>query len=210
MSLKIAISKGRVLKAFVKRIENVGYSFDQLNSRKLMISSRDEKIQLITVKSLDVPLYVKNGYADLGIVGSDVIDEYSDVFYEIYDLNMSKCDLCIAGKTDLTLEEKGYLKIATKYPKQGRDYLKDKKIEGEVIKLNGSVELGPLLGISDCILDIVETGNTLKENNLIVKEVYKSISSRIIANKIFYKTKNKEITEFLEKIDKVFGGMTNE
>lgn len=202
MSLKIAVSKGRVYREFMKLLRSIGFKFNGEKDRKLIKTDTTESIDLIVVKSQDVPLYVENAYADIGIVGKDVIDEFQDVFYELTDLKIGECKLCIAGMDDFTLENKDYLKIATKYPKQAKEYLEENNIAGKVIKLNGSVELGPILGISDCILDIVETGRTLRENNLFVKDEYKDISSRIISNKIFYKTKFDLINNFIEKIEK--------
>lgn len=202
MSLKIAVSKGRVYREFMKLLRTIGYEFNGEKDRKLIKTDTTGTIDLIVVKSQDVPLYVENAYADIGIVGKDVIDEFQDVFYELTDLKIGECQLCIAGMDDFILDDKNYLTIATKYPKQAQAYLEEKNLEGKVIKLNGSVELGPILGISDCILDIVETGRTLKENNLFVKDEYKAISSRIISNKIFYKTKFNVINEFIEKIEK--------
>jgi len=206
MGLRIAVSKGRVYKKFLKLLEKSGYAFENTKSRKLVIKDTTGELSLIIVKAQDVPLYVNKAFADLGIVGKDVIDEFDDTFYELLDLSIGKCDLCIAGKESFSFSDYSNLRIATKYPKQGKDYLEKKGIEGEVIKLNGSVELGPVLGISDCILDIVETGNTLKENGLVVKEKYKEITSKLISNKVFYKTKFDIIDAFIENISKNIGG----
>lgn len=206
MGLKIAVSKGRVYKKFLKLLEKSGYIFENTKSRKLVISDTTKELSLIIVKAQDVPLYVNKAFADLGIVGKDIIDEFDDTFYELLDLSIGECDLCIAGKESFNIDDYTQLKIATKYPKQGKDYLRKKGMEGEVIKLSGSVELGPVLGISDCILDIVETGNTLKENGLVVKEKYKRITSKLISNKVFYKTKFDIIDAFIENISKNIGG----
>lgn len=206
MGLRIAVSKGRVYKKFLKLLEKSGYAFENTKSRKLVIKDTTGELSLIIVKAQDVPLYVNKAFADLGIVGKDVIDEFDDTFYELLDLSIGKCDLCIAGKESFNIEDYEKLRIATKYPKQGKDYLEKKGIKGEVIKLNGSVELGPVLGISDCILDIVETGSTLKENGLVVKEKYKEITSKLISNKVFYKTKFDIIDTFIENISKNIGG----
>lgn len=205
MSLKIAVSKGRVEKQTIKLLQKIGYIFDELNSRKLIISDQTDAIQLIFVKASDVTLYVEKGFADLGIVGNDVIDEGNANLYQLLDMRFGACKLCIASFADLDLQNMTYLKIATKYEKQGYQYLKDKGLEGEIIKLNGSVELGPILGIGDCILDIVETGTTLKENNLVVLEEYKDISSRLIANKVFYKTKFDEIQTLINNFKEYLG-----
>lgn len=205
MSIKIAVSKGRVEKQTIKLLQKIGYVFDDLNSRKLIITDQTDAIQLIFVKASDVTLYVEKGFADLGIVGNDVIDEGNANLYQLLDMKFGACKLSIAGYSDLNLKEMKYLKIATKYEKQGYEYLKEKNMDGEIIKLNGSVELGPILGIGDCILDIVETGTTLKENNLVVLEDYKVISSRLIANRVFYKTKFEDIQILIENFKKYIG-----
>lgn len=207
MSLKIAVSKGRVYKDFLKLLIKSGYEFDEVKSRKLIISNKNKTLNLIIVKAQDVPLYVDKAFCDLGIVGKDVIDEFNDTFYELLDLDIGKCELCIAAKENFSINNYSYLTIATKYPVQGKKYLKSKNIDGEVIKLNGSVELGPILNISDCILDIVETGNTLRENGLVVKEVFKNINSKLISNKVFYKTKFNIIDDFIKKISVNIGGV---
>ena len=200
MTLKIAVSKGRVYEDFLSLLKSSGYRFKDEKTRKLVIKDLDNSINLIIVKAIDVPLYVNNAFADLGIVGKDIIDEFDDLFYELLNLEIGVCDLCIASMKNSEIKEMNYLKIATKYPKQANEYLKYKNLNGEVIKLNGSVELGPLINISDCILDIVETGNTLKENGLEVNEHFKKIYSKVIANKVSYKTKTDIITEFINKI----------
>lgn len=207
MKLKIAVSKGRVYKKFLSLLEKSGYTFKDTKTRKLVIEDVSGEISLIIVKASDVPLYVNQAFADLGIVGKDVIDEFEDTFYELLDLSIGSCDLSIAAKQDFNLDEKIPLTIATKYPKQGQEYLRSKGIEGKIIKLNGSVELGPILGISDCILDIVETGKTLRENGLIVIEQYKSITSKLISNKVFYKTKFDTIDAFIKNITPNIGGL---
>ncbi len=198
--LRIAISKGRVHKAFVGLLGQAGFTFDDLKSRKLIIEDRDKRLQLIEVKAPDVPLYVDKGYADIGIVGSDVLLEYPDAFYELLDLKIGVCDLCLAAKADFDRSAFSYLRIATKYERQALRYLEKIGMPGEIIKLNGSVELGPLLEISDCIIDIVETGRTLKENHLVVKETLRSVSSRLIANKVSYKLNHRLIDGLITEL----------
>lgn len=195
--LRIAISKGRVHKAFIALLEQAGFTFDQLKTRKLIIEDSEKRLQLIEVKAPDVPLYVDKGFADIGIVGSDVLLEYSDAFYELLDLKIGVCDLCLAAKPDFERSAYSNLRIATKYERQAERYLEKIGVPGEIIKLNGSVELGPLLEISDCIIDIVETGRTLRENNLVVKETLRSVSSRLIANKVSYKLNHRLIDQLI-------------
>jgi ATP phosphoribosyltransferase len=143
---------------------------------------------------------VDKGYADIGIVGSDVLLEYPDAFYELLDLKIGVCDLCLAAKADFDRSAFSYLRIATKYERQALRYLEKIGMPGEIIKLNGSVELGPLLEISDCIIDIVETGRTLKENHLVVKETLRSVSSRLIANKVSYKLNHRLIDGLITEL----------
>jgi len=195
--LKIAVAKGRVAKQTIKALKNAGYDLPDDPGRSLRISDKDNRLDMLFVKSADVPTYVEIGVVDIGIVGKDVIDEKTYQIYELMDLQIGKCDLCLAAYPDFDYNTIPYLKIASKYPVQSYAFLKSKGIVGQVIPLEGSVELGPIVGLSDCIIDIVETGQTLKENNLEVIESIKPISSRLIANKIKYKTNTNPIRDFM-------------
>jgi len=198
--LKIAVAKGRVAKQTLKALKNAGYKLPDDPGRSLRISDQDKTIDMLFVKSADVPTYVELGVVDVGIVGKDVIDEKTYQIYELMDLQIGKCDLCLAAFSDFDYNKIPYLKIASKYPSQSYAFMKSKGIEGQVIPLEGSVELGPIVGLSDCIIDIVETGRTLKDNNLEVIESIKPISSRLIANKIKYKTNTEPIIKFMDTL----------
>ena len=198
--LKIAVAKGRVAKQTIKALRSAGYRLPEDPGRSLKISDQDKNIDMLFVKSADVPTYVELGVVDLGIVGKDVIDEKNHQVYELMDLQIGKCNLCLAASPNFDYNKLPYLKIASKYPSQSYAFMKSKGIEGQVIPLEGSVELGPLVGLSDCIIDIVETGQTLKENNLEVIENIKPISSRLIANKIKYKTNTEPIMKFIDTL----------
>lgn len=199
-TLKIAVAKGRVAKQTMKALSKAGYELPDDPGRSLRISDAKGILDMLFVKSADVPTYVELGVVDIGIVGKDVIDEKDYQIYELMDLKIGQCNLCLAAYADFDYNKIPYLKIASKYPVQSYAFMKSKGIEGQVIPLEGSVELGPIVGLSDCIIDIVETGRTLKENNLEVKEIIKPISSRLIANKIRYKTNTTPIQAFMKAL----------
>ncbi len=196
--LKIAVAKGRVAKQTLTALKMAGYALPESPGRALRLLDDNKTLDMLFVKSADVPTYVELGVVDVGIVGKDVIDEKVYKVYELMDLGIGKCQLCLAGFADFDYNKIPYLKIASKYPTQSYAFMKAKGIDGQVIPLEGSVELGPIVGLSDCIIDIVETGTTLKENNLQVIESIKPISSRLIANKIRYKTKTEPIVAFMD------------
>jgi len=198
--LKIAVAKGRVAKQTMKALCKAGYTLPDDPGRSLRIMDEDKTIDMLFVKSADVPTYVELGVVDIGIVGKDVIDEKTYQIYELMDLQIGKCDLCLAAYEEFDYNKISFLKIASKYPVQSYAFLESKGIQGQVIPLEGSVELGPIVGLSDCIIDIVETGRTLEENNLKVIESIKPISSRLIANKIRYKTNTDLILEFMNTL----------
>ena len=198
--IKIAIAKGRIDKEFMKILKESGYTFTNIKERQLIINDDSNKISLVLVKSSDVIAYVENSIMDIGIVGKDILREHKHNVFEIEDLNIGKCKLCLAGFKNQNIKNKNTVRIASKYVNQSLEYLNKNNLNGKVIKLNGSVELAPLLGISDFIIDIVETGNTLRENNLHILEEINKISTRIIANKVSYKNKFNEISNFIKCI----------
>lgn len=200
--LKIAVAKGRVAKQTLKALKQAGYILPDSPGRALRLMDEKQNLDMLFVKSADVPTYVELGVVDVGIVGKDVIDEKVYKVYELMDLGIGKCQLCLAAYADFDYNKIPYLKIASKYPKQSYAFMKAKGIDGQVIPLEGSVELGPIVGLSDCIIDIVETGTTLKENNLQVIESIKPISSRLIANKIRYKTNTQPIVQLMDTLKK--------
>lgn len=203
--LNIAIAKGRIGKDTLEIFTKIGLG-DSLDfdSRKLIFRDEKNKIDFIYVKSLDVTTYVENGVADLGIVGKDIILEKDTDVYEIYDLGFGKCKFAVAGKKEQKIYSKDQiLKVATKYPKIAEQYFNDKNQKIKIIKLNGSVELAPLVGLSDVIVDIVETGNTLKANGLQIIEEMFDISARLICNRVSYRFKYNRIDKLLESLRRV-------
>ena len=202
-NIVIAIAKGRIEKDVYRRLKILNMEdCIETDSRKLIFTDEENKITYIHVKPSDVVTYVENGVADLGIVGKDTIleNENDNEVYELLDLGFGKCKFSVAGmkgKNNYSKEET--LKVATKYPRIAKNYFKSRGQKIEIIKLNGSVELAPIVGLSDVIVDLVETGNTLKANGLEIVEDMCNISSRIIANRVSYKFKKSKIESIVEK-----------
>ncbi len=206
--LTIALAKGRLADSSLKIFQENGFGEEiDEKSRKLMFRDQQFKITYIFVKPSDVVTYVEKGVADIGIVGKDVIEETEGDVYEIMDLGFGKCKFSIAGYADQAVIKKNeVLRIASKYPNVVKKVFKDREQRYEVIKLNGSVELAPILGLSDVIVDIVETGNTLEANGLVVLEDLMDISARLIANRVSYRFKY----EMIRNIEKILGGEKND
>lgn len=202
-NIVIAIAKGRIEKDVYRRLKILNMEdCIETDSRKLIFTDEENKITYIHVKPSDVVTYVEKGVADLGIVGKDTIleNENDDEVYELLDLGFGKCKFSVArikGKNNYSKEE--ILKVATKYPHIAKKYFKSRGQNIEIIKLNGSVELAPIVGLSDVIVDLVETGNTLKVNGLEIVEDMCNISSRIIANRVSYKFNKEKIENIVEK-----------
>jgi ATP phosphoribosyltransferase len=200
--LTIALSKGRILKQTLPLLEKAGLSISEkeLQSRKLVLDTNLDEIKVIIIRASDVPVFVQHGAADLGIAGKDVLLEHgANGLFELIDLGISKCKLMVASKPDQDLN-KGTLKVATKYVKSTKDYFHSKGRQVEIIKLSGAIELAPIVGLADCIVDLVDTGNTLKANNLIPIELIHNISSRLIVNSASFNTKHSKINNWLDKI----------
>lgn len=200
--ISIAISKGRIGKEASTVFKKIGLgdSID-INSRKLIFKDEKNKINYIYVKPLDVVTYVQNGVADLGVVGKDIILEKDSDVYEIYDLGFGRCKFAVAGKKNQhTYSKDKLLKVATSYPNITKKYFDKKQQKIKIIKLNGSIELAPLVGLSDVIVDLVETGNTLKANGLYIIEEMFDISARLICNRISYRFKYDRIFNLVEKL----------
>ncbi|MFR5132811.1 MAG: ATP phosphoribosyltransferase [Terrisporobacter sp.] len=197
------MAKGRIEKDVYRRLKILNMEdCIETDSRKLIFTDEENKITYIHVKPSDVVTYVEKGVADLGIVGKDTIleNENDDEVYELLDLGFGKCKFSVAGikgKNNYSKEE--ILKVATKYPHIAKKYFKSRGQNIEIIKLNGSVELAPIVGLSDVIVDLVETGNTLKVNGLEIVEDMCNISSRIIANRVSYKFNKEKIENIVEK-----------
>lgn len=193
------MGKGRTAKQAIKFLEQAGIRFSdfQEKSRKLVFIDNTEQVKLIFVKAVDVPTYVENGAADIGIVGKDTIMEDPADVYEMLDLGIGKCKLAVAGFPDKQFTNSAPLTVASKYPAIAKEYFDRNGIRIKTIKLNGSVELAPLIGMSDVIVDIVETGTTLKENGLVVLQDIADVSARLIVNKASFATKTNQIQQFI-------------
>ena len=203
MAIQIALTKGRLEKESIKIFEKAGFNCTELKNkgRKLIFHDEKNNIKYFLVKAQDSITYVEHGVADIAIVGKDTLMESDENFYEILDLGVGKCKFIVASMPNLELFNKvGHIKIGSKYPSVTKNYFKRKEMDVEVIKIEGSVELAPILGLCDGIVDIMETGTTLKENGLVVLDYVCDISARVIVNKASFKMKQKEILEFINKI----------
>ncbi len=201
--ITIALAKGRILKETLPLLERAGITpqDDLEKSRKLIFNTNHDNINLVLIRSADVPTYVQYGAADMGIAGKDVLLEHGgEGLYEWVDLHIAPCKLMTAGFADKELP-KGRLKVATKYTGITRDYFMKLGRQVELIKLYGSMELAPIVGLSDMIVDLVDTGNTLKANGLVPQDFIMQITSRLIVNRASLKMKNKAIKQVIEKIE---------
>ena len=200
--LTIALSKGRLAKDAINLMQECGMdmSYVDMKSRKLIFEDAEGKVSVILVKPTDVPTYVERGVADIGVVGKDTLMEQDANIYEMLDLGFGKCKLALAGYEGALDNKNGdfVLRIATKYPNIIRDIYEIRGRHVDIIKLNGSVELGPIVALSDVIFDIVESGSTLRENGLSVLEEICDISARLIVNKVSLKVKREEIVPLVD------------
>lgn len=193
--VNVALPKGRLGEKVYKMFKAAGYECPSIeeNNRKLIFENRDKGVRYFWVKPSDVAIYVERGAADIGVAGKDILLEYRPDVYELLDLNMGKCRMAVAAKKGFRDPIGSTLRVATKFPNIAAAYYNEKCRDIDIIKLNGSIEIAPILGLSDVIVDIVETGTTLKENDLMPYETIVPISARLIANKAGYKFKNEEI-----------------
>ena len=201
-TLTIALSKGRIFEETMPLLEAAGIKAldDPETSRKLILDTNHENIKLVIIRATDVPVYVQYGAADLGVTGKDVLMEHGgEGLYEMLDLHIAKCKLMTAGFADKPLPE-GQLKVATKFVNCTRDYFAKQGRQIEIIKLYGSMELAPIVGLADIIVDVVQTGGTLKANGLVPLEHMADISSRMIVNTASMKMKHVLLSDLLEKI----------
>ncbi|MCD7889035.1 MAG: ATP phosphoribosyltransferase [Oscillospiraceae bacterium] len=204
--ISIALPKGRLGEKAIKLFQesgiipggDIGFS-----SRKLVLELPESGVRFFLVKPSDVAIYVERGAADIGIVGKDILVESSPDVYEVLDLGMGKCRMCVAAKKDFRDNPNRTLSVATKFPTIASEYYERQSRRIDVIKLNGSIELAPILGLSDVIVDIVETGDTLRENDLEVFETIFEISARLILNKSAAKFKSDEISGIVSKISEI-------
>lgn len=199
--LTIAMPKGRIFEEAAALMREAGYKLplELDESRKLIIEVPEENMRFFLAKPMDVATYVEHGVADVGIAGKDVLLEEERDVYELLDLKISPCYLAVAGLPNTSLNEVAP-KIATKYPTVASAYFREKGEQVEIIKLNGSIELAPLIGLSDRIVDIVSTGQTLRENGLVEYETIVEITSRLVVNPVSYRMKNKEISTFVSRL----------
>ena len=201
--ISVALTKGRIEKDAVKIFEKAGFGIEELKDkgRKLVFEDTKEEIRYFLVKANDAVTYVEHGVADIAIVGKDTLLEKGENYYEVLDLGIGKCKFIVATMPDTNIFNKiGHIKIGSKYPSVSKNYFEGKGMDVEIIKIEGSVELAPILGISEGIVDIMETGTTLKENGLVVVDEICDISTRVIVNKSSFKLKRNEINEVIDKI----------
>jgi ATP phosphoribosyltransferase len=205
--LTIAMPKGRIFEEAVELLRKAGYQlppeFDE--SRKLIIDAREEGLRFILAKPMDVPTYVEHGVADIGIAGKDVLLEEERDVYELLDLKISACYLAVAGLPETKMNDVAP-KVATKYPNVAAAYFREQGAQVEIIKLNGSIELAPIIGLADRIVDIVSSGRTLQENGLVEYEKIIEITSRLIVNPVSYRLIDSRVNELVERLTQVVGG----
>ena len=204
--INIALPKGRLVNKLYALFEKIGYENKELleDNRKLVFENKNKNVRYLIVKPSDVGIYVEKGVADIGIAGKDILIENNHDVYEIFDLKFGKCRICMASFNGYREDIERRLKVATKYVNISKNYFDSVNRDTEIIKLNGSIELAPILHLSDVIVDIVETGSTLKENNLIIiKDIIDYISARLIVNKASYKFKNDLIKTIVKNIEEV-------
>jgi ATP phosphoribosyltransferase len=213
MTLSITLSKGYLFPQSLDLLKKSGYDISGLSeeNRRLTFFKEKDGIRYIVARPTDVPKYVEYGAADLGIVGKDVLMEQQSHIYELLDLEFGQCRLITAAlagtreQIERNYEHLGYLRVATKYPRVAEEYFNEKGIQVEIIRLHGSIELAPILGIADQIVDITSSGRTLRENNLQVIDEIALCTARLIANQVSYKLKYQEIDGLISRVKKAMG-----
>ena len=201
--LTIALSKGRILDQTLPLLKKAGLtvSAEELKSRKLILDTNLDEVKVIIIRASDVPVFVQHGAADIGIAGKDVLLEHgANGLFELLDLGIAKCRLMVAAEPSQNLNQ-NTLKIATKYINSAKKYFQSKGQQVEVIKLSGAMELAPIVGLAHCIVDLVDTGNTLKANGLVPLDHIQDISSRLVVNSASFNTKHTEIKDWLTRIE---------
>ena len=207
--LTFALCKGRLAKKTMELLEKVGITCEEMkdpDTRKLIFVNEERKLKFFLAKGPDVPTYVEYGAADIGVVGKDVILEENRRMYEVLDLGYGKCRMCVCGPESARnlLKKQELIRVATKYPHIARNYFYDQKHQTvEIIKLNGSIELAPIVGLSEVIVDIVETGSTLRENGLKVLEEICPLSARMVVNQVSMKMENERIGKLIRELKAV-------
>jgi ATP phosphoribosyltransferase len=206
--LTFALTKGRLAKKTLEMLESLGITCEEMkekDSRKLVFVNEELKLKFFLAKGPDVPTYVEYGAADIGVVGRDTIVEENRKVHEVLDLGFGKCRMCVCGHEDARelLKHRELIRVATKYPNIAKDYFYNKRHQTvEIIKMNGSIELAPIVGLSEVIVDIVETGSTLRENGLVVLEEVCPLSARMIVNPVSMRMEN-------ERVKELIGGLRN-
>ncbi len=209
--LTFALGKGRLANQTLATFEKIGITCQEMkdkNTRKLIFVNEELKLKFFLAKGPDVPTYVEYGAADIGIVGKDTILEEKRNIHEVLDLGFGKCKMCVCGpkEAEELLKHQELIRVATKYPNIAKDYFYNKKHQTvEIIKLNGSIELAPIVGLSEVIVDIVETGSTLKENGLCVLEEICPLSARMVVNQVSMKMEHERITKLIGELKCVLG-----
>ena len=207
--LTIALTKGRLARKTLELLEKTGITCEEMkdpDSRKLIFTDEEHKLKFFLAKGPDVPTYVEYGAADIGIVGEDTILEEQRKIYEVLDLGFGRCRMFVCGpkENEELLKHQEFIRVATKYPNIARDFFYNKKHQTvEIIKLNGSIELAPIVGLTEVIVDIVETGFTLRENGLQVLEEVCPLSARVVVNPVSMRMENERITQLLKEIKAV-------
>ncbi len=201
--MRLALTKGRLEKDTVQLLKDAGLHTEKLENpeRRLILDIPGYPLEIILLKGPDVATYVEHGVADMGVVGKDVLLEHPKPVYEVADLGFGRCSMAVAGPPEEAENGKKVLRVASKYPRIARDYFEEKGQSVEIIGQQGSVELAPLMGLSDVIVDIVETGSTLKANGLVVLETIVTISARLVVNKVSYKTRRRAINELIDMLE---------
>ncbi|MGN1478340.1 MAG: ATP phosphoribosyltransferase [Acutalibacteraceae bacterium] len=200
--LNVALPKGRLGDKVYELFASIGYDCSEIyaDNRKLVFESEENNVRYLLVKPSDVAIYIARGAADIGVVGKDILDEGSFDVYELLDLKLGKCNMCVAAQNGYVEDIDRPIRVATKFPNIAKRYYSSLNREIDIIKLNGSIEIAPILGLSDVIVDIVETGTTLKENNLSVFEKIMPISARLIANKSAYRFNSEVIDDITRQL----------
>ena len=203
--LNIALPKGRLGEKVYSMFEKAGFECPSIkeNNRKLIFENEEVGVRYFWVKPSDVSIYVERGAADIGVAGKDILLEYEPDVFELCDLDIGKCRMAVAAKKDFRDNPDKTLRVATKFVNIAKNYYASKCRDIDIIKLNGSIEIAPILGLSDVIVDIVETGTTLKENDLEPFETIVPISARLIANKASFRFKSDEIDRIAQSLDKL-------
>ena len=206
--LNIALGKGRLADITLNKLKEIQINFPEYSSksRKLIFNDEKNSVKVVFVKASDVGIYVERGACDIGVAGKDTIMESMPDVYEMMDLKIGKCKFAVAAPFDFIKESHKKIRVATKYPNVAKNYFERNGKPIEIIKINGSVELAPLMGLADVIVDIVETGTTLKENGLVVIEEISDVSARLIVNKVSLKTKRTEILDIIKALSSNSGG----